>query len=120
MLFGMVPNLRILDYLEACNRLNTTPYVADYALVERIDADRFAGFADAITVEAARIRRLDIWHASDSLLARHPYIGARGARSLVRYRDLYDSTRWTLPDLASERVLSLGNIEKLKKYIEIQ
>jgi len=33
---------------------------------------------------------------------------------------LYDSTRWTLPDLAREQVLSQENIEKLKKYIETQ
>ncbi|MBQ1831721.1 MAG: helix-hairpin-helix domain-containing protein, partial [Bacteroidales bacterium] len=88
--------------------------------IEGIDAERFAGFADGITVDASRIRRLDLWHASDTVLARHPYLGPKGARSIVRYRALYDSTRWTLPDLATERVLSQENIEKLKKYIVSQ
>ncbi|MBR5018864.1 MAG: helix-hairpin-helix domain-containing protein [Bacteroidales bacterium] len=88
--------------------------------IDGIDAERFAGFADDITVDPSRIRRLDLWHASDSILSRHPYLGPKGARSLVRYRELYDSTRWTLPDLAQERVLSKENIEKLKKYIVIQ
>lgn len=88
--------------------------------IEGFDQERYAGLADEVTVDPARIRRLDIWHASDSLLAGHPYLGARGARSLVRYRQLYDSARWTLPDLARERVIPAENIEKLKKYIESQ
>ena len=88
--------------------------------IDGIDRERFDGFADDITVDPSRIRRLDLWHASDSLLSRHPYLGPKGARSIVRYRELYDSTRWTLPDLASERVLSQENIEKLKKYIVSQ
>ena len=88
--------------------------------IDGIDAERYAGFADGITVDPSRIRRLDLWHASDTVLSRHPYLGPKGARSIVRYRELYDSARWTLPDLATERVLSQENIEKLKKYIVSQ
>ena len=44
----------------------------------------------------------------------------KGARSITRYKSLYDTTRWTLADLDHERVLPKENIEKLKKYIEIQ
>jgi DNA-directed RNA polymerase subunit L len=40
-LFDCVPNLRILNYLCDCNRLDTTPYKCDYALVQRLDADSF-------------------------------------------------------------------------------
>ena len=108
---------KILDYRD---RLGG--FVAREQLLEidGIDAERFAGFADDITVDPSRIRRLDLWHASDSILSRHPYLGPKGARSLVRYRELYDSTRWSLPDLAQEHVLSKENIEILKKYIVIQ
>ncbi len=108
---------KILDYRD---RLGG--FVAPEQLLEidGIDAERYAGFADGITVDASRICRLDLWHASDTVLARHPYLGPKGARSIVRYRELYDSTRWTLPDLATERVLSQENIEKLKKYIVSQ
>ena len=73
-----------------------------------------------MTVDPARIRKLDIWNAPDSLLARHPYLGPKGARSIVRYRQLYDTTRRTVADLETEHVLSKENIEKLKKYIETQ
>ncbi|MBQ2598257.1 MAG: helix-hairpin-helix domain-containing protein [Bacteroidales bacterium] len=108
---------KILDYRQRLGGFFDKTQLLE---IDGIDAERFAGLADEVSVDPTRIRRLDIWHAPDSLLARHPYIGARGARSLVRYRELYDSTRWTLPDLAREQVLSQENIEKLKKYIEIQ
>ena len=108
---------KILDYRD---RLGGFVAPEQLLEIEGIDAERFAGFADGITVDASRICRLDLWHASDTVLARHPYLGPKGARSIVRYRELYDSTRWTLPDLATERVLSQENIEKLKKYIVSQ
>ena len=108
---------KILDYRD---RLGGFVAPEQLLEIEGIDAERFAGFADGITVDASRICRLDLWHASDTVLARHPYLGPKGARSIVRYRALYDSTRWTLPDLATERVLSQESIEKLKKYIVSQ
>lgn len=40
-LFANSANLRVLDYLAACNRLDATPYQANYSLVHAIDADRF-------------------------------------------------------------------------------
>ena len=108
---------KILDYRD---RLGGFWQKEQLLEIDGLDAERFAGFADEVTVDPAKIRRIDLWHASDTLLARHPYLGPKGARSIIRYRELYDSTRWTLPDLASERVLSQGNIEKLKKYIVSQ
>ena len=108
---------KILDYRD---RLGGFWQKEQLLEIDGLDAERFAGFADEITVDPEKIHRIDLWHASDTLLARHPYLGPKGARSLIRYRELYDSTRWTLPDLAQERVLSQENIEKLKKYIVSQ
>ena len=108
---------KILDYRE---RLGGFVDAAQLLEIDGLDADRLAGFSEDVTVDAKKIRKIDLWHASDTVLARHPYIGAKGARSVLRYRQLYDSARWTLPDLAKERALLPENIEKLKKYIEIQ
>ena len=108
---------KILDYRDRLGGFVSKQQLLE---IDGIDAERFAGLADDVTVDPKKIRRLDLWHASDSVLARHPYLGAKGARSIIRYRELYDTTRWTLPDLARERVLPEENIEKLKKYIEIQ
>ena len=88
--------------------------------IEGIDAERYAGLAEEVTVDPAKIRKLDIWNAPDSLLASHPYLGQKGARSIVRYRQLYDTTRRTVADLETEHVLLKENIEKLKKYIDNQ
>ena len=109
---------KILDYRE---RLGGFWQKEQLLEIDGIDPERYAGFADEVTVNpGSPLRKLDLWYAPDSVLAHHPYIGAKGARSLVRYRTVYDSTRWTLSDLLREHVLPEENIEKLKKYIEIQ
>lgn len=38
-LFGNVANLKILNYLEECNKLDTTPYYTDFALLKYFDGD---------------------------------------------------------------------------------
>ena len=108
---------KILEYRE---RLGGFREKAQLLEIEGFDAERLAGFSDDIEIDTSRIRPLDIWRATDSMLARHPYLGAKGARSIARYKQLYDTTRWTLADLERERVLPKENIEKLKKYIVIQ
>ncbi len=40
-LFDNIPNLKILNYLSDCNRLDATPYRAEYALIDSLDADKF-------------------------------------------------------------------------------
>lgn len=108
---------KILDYRE---RLGGFHELQQLLEIDGIDQERIDGFAENVEIDTAKIRRLDLWHTPDSLLARHPYLGAKGARSVVRYRELYDSTHWTLADLVREHALSEQNIEKLKIYIDIQ
>ena len=108
---------KILDYRE---RLGGFLNKAQLLEIEGLDEERLAGFFDDVEIDTTRCNRLDLWHATDSILARHPYLGEKGARSITRYKKLYDTTRWTLADLEKEHALSKENIEKLKKYIEIQ
>jgi DNA uptake protein ComE-like DNA-binding protein len=108
---------KILEYRE---RLGGFLYKAQLLEIEGFDEDRLAGFSDDIEIDTTRCIHLDLWNATESALARHPYLGTKGARSIARYKSLYDTTRWTLADLEHERVLPKENIEKLKKYIEIQ
>ena len=42
-LFENTANLKILNYLEMCNRLDTTPYYSEFALVKKLDRDSFDG-----------------------------------------------------------------------------
>jgi DNA uptake protein ComE-like DNA-binding protein len=108
---------KILEYRE---RLGGFLYKAQLLEIEGFDEDRLAGFSDDIEIDTTRCIHLDLWNTTESTLARHPYLGAKGARSIARYKSLYDTTRWTLADLEHERVLPKENIEKLKKYIVIQ
>lgn len=58
-LFANSANLRVLDYLAACNRLDATPYQTNYSLVHAIDADRFdEGAEDTIELEDDQFREL--------------------------------------------------------------
>ena len=108
---------KILDYRE---RLGGFLNKAQLLEIEGLDEERLAGFVDDLEIDTTRCSRLDLWHTTDSILARHPYLGEKGARSITRYKKLYDTTRWTLADLEKEHALPKENIEKLKKYIEIQ
>ena len=58
-LFANSANLRVLDYLAACNRLDATPYQTNYSLIHAIDADRFdEGAEDAIELGDDQFREL--------------------------------------------------------------
>ncbi|MBR6150214.1 MAG: DUF2726 domain-containing protein [Lachnospiraceae bacterium] len=41
-LFDNVANLKILNYLEMCNKLDTTPYFTEYELIKFLDRDSFS------------------------------------------------------------------------------
>lgn len=41
--FDNTANLKILNYLEMCNRMDTTPYYSEFALVKKLDRDSFHG-----------------------------------------------------------------------------
>ena len=42
-MFDHVANLKILNYLEECNRMDAVPYKSDFALVQYLDRESFAG-----------------------------------------------------------------------------
>lgn len=50
-LFDNVANLKILNYLEMCNRMDTTPYYSEFALVKKLDRDSFTGEVFPLTME---------------------------------------------------------------------
>lgn len=41
--FDHIPNLKILNYLETCNRMDTVPYYDNFELIRYIDRDSFQG-----------------------------------------------------------------------------
>lgn len=49
--FGSVANLKILNYLSDCNKMDTTPYMTDYALLKNLDEDRLVDGRYALSNE---------------------------------------------------------------------
>lgn len=54
-LFDNVANLKILNYLEMCNRMDATPYYSDFELVQYLDRESFSGESFQLTVEQFRM-----------------------------------------------------------------
>ncbi|MCM1327060.1 MAG: AAA domain-containing protein [Bacteroidales bacterium] len=50
-LFDNIANLKILNYLEMCNRMDTTPYYSDFELVKFLDGDSFQGESYQLSTE---------------------------------------------------------------------
>lgn len=48
-LFDNVVNLKILNYLEMCNRMDTTPYYSDFELIQFLDRESFQGESYQLT-----------------------------------------------------------------------
>ena len=42
-IFDNIVNLKILNYLEMCNRMDNVPYYSDFELIHYIDGDSFNG-----------------------------------------------------------------------------
>ena len=106
---------KILSYRE---RLGGFCDIEQIMEVEGLDSARFSGFCDAISVDTARIVKLDIWRDSTALLARHPYIGEKGARRIERFRKVYDSTLWSPANLLKEHVFTEDQFSRLSPYLE--
>ncbi len=54
-LFDHAANLKILNYLEMCNRMDTTPYYSDFELVRFLDRESFKGDCYELTAEQFRM-----------------------------------------------------------------
>ncbi len=54
--FEHAANLKILNYLEMCNRMDTVPYTSDYALVHFLDRERIQG--DGLFLSAEQFQEI--------------------------------------------------------------
>lgn len=56
-LFDNTANLKILSYLEMCNRLDTVPYLSEFSLVKYLDRDRL-GVGEVYHLEEEQFRTI--------------------------------------------------------------
>ncbi len=65
-IFTNVVNLKILNYLEECNKADVVPYQCEYALIRKLDGDRFQNGEYALTEEQFREIVRDFQRGSSS------------------------------------------------------
>lgn len=65
-IFTNVVNLKILNYLEECNKADVVPYQCEYALIRKLDGDRFQHGEYALTEEQFREIVKDFQRGSSS------------------------------------------------------
>lgn len=54
-IFDQAANLKVLNYLEECNRMDTTPYESEFALIKYLDRDSFSGSNYLLSEEQFRL-----------------------------------------------------------------
>ena len=111
--FGSVPNLKVLDYLFDCAKLNGTPYVKDFSLISHVDEQSFADHAVRLDDEQyGQIIRLLQGNArigTDRKTMRSSKQIALNALSIHTRQGLYVLAYRELRLDVKERVLAIGN-----------
>jgi len=106
--------MKIIEYRNALGGFTDKSQLLE---IKGIDSERYAGFQDYVRVDTSLIRQLDIWGLPQDSLSRHPYIGEKRARAIVRFREVYDTTRWHPDSLVNEHVLDTLTLRRLRPYI---
>lgn len=82
----------------------------------KFDAEKFAALEDLICIETPF--RFPLWSLGADSLALHPYLDARAARSIVRFRENSPRGDWTVAALEAAGVISPETAGKLSPCVE--
>ena len=107
---------KILDYRRRLGGIFTSK--SQLLEIDGLDADRIAGFEDAIELKQTR-PRYTLWTATKGELTDNPYIGSYAAKGIIRYRSVTDSAAWSLSGLVENGILKEADAARLK-YLDIQ
>lgn len=106
---------KIIEYRESLGGFYTVEQMLE---VYGMDEERFAPLRECVKADASLIRSLDIWTLPEDSLARHPYLGRSGARSIVRFRRICPDSLWNAEGLLRENVLDSVSMIRLRHYIK--
>lgn len=106
---------KIIEYRESLGGFYTVEQMLE---VYGMDEERFAPLRECVKADASLIRPLDIWTLPEDSLARHPYLGRSGARSIVRFRRICPDSLWNVDGLLRENVLDSASMKRLRHYIK--
>lgn len=133
--FGQTANMKILTYLEMCNRLDGTPYTTDFELVKYMDRDTFNGSEYELTDEQFRQIVQSFQYSSDKKKSDNGKLRmkslAMNVLSIHTVKGLYVLAYRKLNLNVKERTMkpekditlctqfSLdGNVESIRKYLD--
>lgn len=81
-----------------------------------MDSSRFAGIMEEVTVNSDVPKRIDLNKTIIDSLGRHPYIGWKLARVIIRYRDQHGPFR-NVDELTKIHIIDEEFLEKAKPYL---
>lgn len=115
-LYGIGPAfaLRIVKYRELLGGYTRKEQLLE---VYGMDAERYNGFADHITLDPTKVRKIDINNATVAQLKRHPYLDYYQARAIVDYikqgHNIHD-----INDLLKVNLIDPTTATKIQGYIQ--
>ncbi len=131
-IFNNVANLKILDYLSDCNRLDSTPYKSDYCLIDHIDDDKLSADGYMLSDEqfkhivnnfqkksTSNIKRRNIQQLALNMLS----INTKKGIYVLAYRKLdFDVVHKTLRPseeitICKEFTID-GNVQSIRKFLD--
>ncbi len=84
--------------------------------IRGIDRDMFEKFSDRVYIDAASVRRIDLYSLPEDSLAIHPYIGPYAAKGICRYRSMVTREGFTLQALVENGILPDRLARRLSLY----
>jgi competence ComEA-like helix-hairpin-helix protein len=87
--------------------------------IKGIDSVRFEMFRNQILIDTSLIRRININTATETELAKHPYINNFTAKAIIKYRK-FKGYISSINEMLAEKVITAKQSEKIKAYLEIK
>ncbi|PKQ60685.1 hypothetical protein BZG02_18350 [Labilibaculum filiforme] len=113
---GSVLSTRIVKYRDM---LGGFVVKAQLQEVYGLSRDKYTRIATLIRVDSLSVRKIEINSIEESRLKKHPYINARMAKDIVRYRDR-NGNFTSLKQLRSHKLVADSLFLKLVPYLELK
>lgn len=115
-LYGIGPTfaLRIVKYRDLLGGYTHKEQLLE---VYGMDTERYNGFADHITLDPTKVRKIDINNASVGQLRRHPYLDYYQARAIVDYIKQGHIIH-NINDLLKVNLIDPSTATKIQGYIQ--
>ncbi|MDR2556733.1 MAG: ComEA family DNA-binding protein [Bacteroidales bacterium] len=84
-----------------------------------IDSALYSKIAQQVTIDASKIRKININTATIDILKKHPYLDYYLAKEIVKYREKH-GTFTTIDDLQKVNLIDSGTYNRIKPYLTVE